>query len=410
MNKCSRLSEEWEKLFDSINDAVSIHDKDFNLVRVNRAFCRMFNKTENDLIGKKCYEIIHGADKPVPYCPHIRIVESSKPCSKEFFDQHTGIYMQVSTSPVVDRDGNMEGSVHIIKDISDRMLLSDTDNKFRTFYENAPLGYQSLDADGNILMVNSAWLGLLGYSGEEVIGKSFIDFIVQKDLFQERFPKFKEAGITQGVEFTMIRKDGGHVTVSIDGRIAYDANGNFIQTHCILKDITEYKKMEDELRALSLTDELTGLHNRRGFTTLAEQYLKLVRRQGKGIFMLYADLDQLKAVNDQYGDIEGDNALIIIANILRETYRESDIIARIGGDEFVVIPVGFAGDSVNTIITRLQDRLDQVNSLQKRSYNLSLSVGVAFYDPQNPCALRELLTRADTLMYEAKMQKRKSQP
>ena len=108
----------------------------------------------------------------------------------------------------------------------------------------------------------------------------------------------------------------------------------------VSKDITKLKQMEEKLRVLSLTDELTGLYNRRGFFTLSEQQLKMAGRLKSGIFMLYADMDTQKEINDRFGHQGGDLALIEIADIFKTTYRASDIIARIGGDEFTIFSVG----------------------------------------------------------------------
>jgi diguanylate cyclase (GGDEF)-like protein len=176
----------------------------------------------------------------------------------------------------------------------------------------------------------------------------------------------------------------------------------------VSKDITGYKDMEEDLRALSLTDELTGLYNRRGFFTLTDQLLKLARRQKKGIFMLYADIDNLKKINDTFGHKEGDMALIETADILKKNYRESDIIARIGGDEFVIIPIGTTGDNIDIITSRFEKSIEIYNSKSKREYNLSLSYGLTYYDPENPCSIDELLTQADKIMYEHKRNKKNS--
>lgn len=165
-------------------------------------------------------------------------------------------------------------------------------------------------------------------------------------------------------------------------------------------------KVQERQRVMSITDELTGLYNRRGFFTLAEQRLKLAKRQRRGIFMLYADLDGLKAINDTMGHQEGDMALVDTANILKATYRESDIIARIGGDEFVVIPVGSAGDDISIITDRLQKNLDDHNAQADRNYTLSISLGIAYYDPEKPCPIDDLLRHADKMMYEQKKRKR----
>jgi len=162
---------------------------------------------------------------------------------------------------------------------------------------------------------------------------------------------------------------------------------------------------QESLRKLSVTDELTGLANRRGFQTMAIKQLQLARRNKTGVYLLYADLDHLKKINDMCGHQEGDDALIETAKLLKGTYRESDIVARIGGDEFVVVPIGTTGDNITPIVGRLFKNLDAVNARRKRSYTLSLSVGVAYYDPSSPCSVEDLLAAGDRMMYEEKKRK-----
>jgi diguanylate cyclase (GGDEF)-like protein/PAS domain S-box-containing protein len=176
----------------------------------------------------------------------------------------------------------------------------------------------------------------------------------------------------------------------------------------VFENITDRKKAEEELRSLSLTDELTGLYNRRGFFAWAEKLGKMAKRQKKGLFILYADLDELKKINDTWGHQEGDLALIDMANIFRATYRESDVIARIGGDEFVVIPVGTTGEDTHIVVARLQKSIDAHNANREKRYKLSMSWGLSYYDPENPFSIDELLSHADKLMYEQKRLKRNS--
>jgi two-component system, cell cycle response regulator len=185
---------------------------------------------------------------------------------------------------------------------------------------------------------------------------------------------------------------------------------DFIKKPFTLKELIARIKqtnLQREIRSLLLRDELTGIYNRRGFLTLAEHLLKIAKRQKKGMFMLYTDLDDLKQINDTLGHQEGDKALIDVANILKENYRESDIIARIGGDEFVVIPIAFEGDRVDIVLNRLQKALEIHNSTSNRKYKLSLSSGIAFYDPKYPCSIDELLAQADKSMYEHKKNQKK---
>lgn len=172
------------------------------------------------------------------------------------------------------------------------------------------------------------------------------------------------------------------------------------------KLLRKVKESEERYRSLSLIDELTGLYNRRGFLTMVDHYLKIVRRQKKGIFMLYADFDDLKTINDTWGHQEGDLALIETAKILTKTYRESDIITRISGDEFVVIPVGSTKDCVDIVVGRLQKALEIYNSKSRRGYKISLSFGIAYYDPEKPCTIEALLAQADKSMYDQKKSKK----
>ncbi len=159
------------------------------------------------------------------------------------------------------------------------------------------------------------------------------------------------------------------------------------------------------MRAMSIIDELTGLHNRRGFLTLARQQLHVASRMKKNMTLLFADLDGMKLINDAFGHTVGDQALIDTANLLRETFRQSDIVARIGGDEFTVLAIQPHGDDTEAIIDRLQRKVVEHNSLEHRPYKLSMSVGIATYNPEMPCSIEKLLNQADRSMYEEKRSK-----
>jgi diguanylate cyclase (GGDEF)-like protein/PAS domain S-box-containing protein len=169
------------------------------------------------------------------------------------------------------------------------------------------------------------------------------------------------------------------------------------------RDVTQRKQGEERLRTLSLVDDLTGIYNRRGFLTLAEQELKLANRLKRGMFLLFADLDDLKDINDTYGHQEGDRALIAVGNVIKETYRDPDIIARIGGDEFVVLAIeGASESSAENLRIRLNHNLGIFNARERRRYSLILSMGVVRYDPDHPASIEDLIAEADKRMYEEK--------
>lgn len=149
----------------------------------------------------------------------------------------------------------------------------------------------------------------------------------------------------------------------------------------------------------SMEDELTSLYNRRGFLDYATKQLRLSVRDEKDLVLLYIDLDNMKHVNDAYGHDAGDQLLVDVAELLRVSLRETDLIARIGGDEFVALALGAAPEYTSLIVTRLLRNIQDYNIAKARPYSMSLSLGLASFDPRNPISLEELMKRADQAMY-----------
>jgi two-component system cell cycle response regulator len=160
----------------------------------------------------------------------------------------------------------------------------------------------------------------------------------------------------------------------------------------------ERHRMTEQLRQLSVIDELTGLLNRRGFFSLGEQQIKLAQRARRQLLLFYIDFDGLKHINDQFGHHEGDRALKKIAEMLIETFRSSDLIARLGGDEFTVLAIDAMQESAESILTRLGNQLHTAN-LKNPIYDLSLSLGFARFDPESAPTLENMLIEADNALY-----------
>lgn len=164
--------------------------------------------------------------------------------------------------------------------------------------------------------------------------------------------------------------------------------------------------LDRELRSMALTDDLTCLYNRRAFLALAGQQLRVTRRNAQSLLLFFADVDNLKEINDSYGHGEGDLALIRVADALEQTFRNSDVIARLGGDEFAVLALEASCENREVILRRLEKTLKGSNGDESR-YELSLSVGVARFDPRHPVSLGELIATADEAMYEEKKNRSK---
>ena len=189
-----------------------------------------------------------------------------------------------------------------------------------------------------------------------------------------------------------------------------DDTGWYTHWVAVERDISERKRSEDALRALSLVDELTGLYNRRGFLTLAQQQLKLAKRGHRELVLLFIDMDDFKEINDTFGHGEGDTALKRASAILKHTFRDSDIIARLGGDEFVVLATDTGADGREIIINRLRQELRDRNEQDGYPYSLSFSVGAARFDPESSPSVEDLLAAADSMLYEQKRYKRQTEP
>lgn len=175
-----------------------------------------------------------------------------------------------------------------------------------------------------------------------------------------------------------------------------------------IRHAIERHRLLSALRSLSLIDDLTGLYNRRGFADLGDQYLKLARRTGRGVTLVYLDLDRFKTINDSLGHHVGDRALLKVAEILRATFRRSDIIARVGGDEFVVLALEASGESAEFLVERLRARFQETNQMSREPYQLSVSIGMARHDGDTRLRLEDLLAQADSAMYEEKRSKRRA--
>ncbi|HLO86460.1 MAG TPA: sensor domain-containing diguanylate cyclase [Nostocaceae cyanobacterium] len=219
-------------------------------------------------------------------------------------------------------------------------------------------------------------------------------------------PRIEEVKLLQALaDTTAVALENVLVHSELEQRVrdrtaTLEATNNRLQQEINLRTASEA-----EVRRISLTDELTGLNNRRGFFVLAEKQLKKAHKKNRPIHLLFIDLDGLKYINDHFGHDMGDVAIIGAATILKQTFQESGIVARLGGDEFVVFIQGNQCDC-DHFLEQLQNAINHFNQTQNQPFQISMSIGVQAHDPTQPISLDDLITLADVKMYQNKRAKR----
>ncbi|MCB8998924.1 MAG: PAS domain S-box protein [Bacteroidales bacterium] len=243
-----------DNIINSIGDPVFVKDDDSRLLLVNDAFCEIFGLSRENIIGKTLAEDVTPEEQEIFLRIDKQVLKDGKEnINEEQLTVRGGETRTISTrkSRFIDSYGN-KFLVGAIRDITERKkieeALRESEERFKMLFEKAPLGYQSLDIEGNLIEVNDTWSETLGFSKNEALGKWFGDFLTapSRDAFRERFKAFKSMGKVH-VVFEMIKKDGSVGIYSIYGRIGHTPTGEFKQTHCVLTDITERRKAEDAL-------------------------------------------------------------------------------------------------------------------------------------------------------------------
>ncbi|MBN1375944.1 MAG: PAS domain S-box protein [Dehalococcoidia bacterium] len=399
-----------QNILDLVESIMLALDLEGQVTLINRKGCEIIGTGEREIMGKKWFDTFvpeRVRQEASSYFNHFINGQASQ--DKYYNNPVVNIHGEERliawhNELLKDETGKIIGSFSSGQDITERKQAQEM---FQAIFNTSPVGMY-IAQDHQFRLVNPQFISYVAYPEQELIGKDTLSLVEPEDRNSVRKNAIKALKSGRGqystYDYRVKTRSGKQVWfMESDTSILYNGKKATLGT---IVDISERKQSEELFKSLSLIDDLTGLYNRRGFLMLATKQLKLSNRLNRGVTVLFADIDRLKWINDNLGHVEGDLALINTAKILKETFRDSDIVARMHGDEFAVFMAGSDETFSETVKSRLTDKISEFNISAKMPYELSLSTGISSSEAGQPCNLNELLDKADQLMYEAKRQNR----
>ncbi len=318
------------------------------------------------------------------------------------------LYLEVNTSLLRDEAGEPTGIICVCHDISARKESEESLALAAKVFENSLTGIYIGDAEGKIMRVNSAFSRITGFPSDEVLNRTAKRLRAERDsdkVAEDIKEGLKNKDYWEG-EIRLRHRSGREFPAWVGITVLRGSNGQLLNTINTFTDITEKKNNEVKIQRLAYFDPLTGLPNRTLFNDRLSQALSRARRSKQEVGVLFLDLDRFKAINDSLGHALGDELLVQVGKRLRQCVRNEDTVARMGGDEFIVILAGLvdkqhAITAAAHVAEKIRSSLSEPYQIHDRELFTSASTGIAFFpgDGEDPKAL---LQNADTAMYHAK--------
>jgi len=368
---------------------------------------RIFGYTEKEMLGNSLLRLFPIERLDEEYYILERIINGEHVSPFETVRIHKNgarVHVSASISPVRDKDGNVVAASVIARDISKQLGLEAAAEQFRALVDSSDDAIISKTLQGRIQSWNRGAEAIFGYTEEEMLGQPMLRLFPEERIEEEAFilGKILAGEKVEHFETVRIHKNGKRIHVSATISPIRDRDGNIIGASKIARDITLLRRQQEELEHLAHFDALTDLPNRLLLSDRLRQSLALSKRSGKLLAVLYLDLDGFKLVNDVHGHDVGDALLVAISKRITGALRDTDTLARIGGDEFVAVLVDI--DS-NEKLKRVLDRILKACSLpvliDGKHLDVTASIGVTTY-PHDDADEDQLMRHADLAMYEAK--------
>ena len=314
------------------------------------------------------------------------------------------IWLRTSKVPLRDEAGETTGVLGIYEDITVLKEAADRLHLAALVFNHSSEGMLVTDGNDCIVLCNPAFTRMTGYSLDEIRGKNpriFKSGRQDQSFYRQMWQSLEQTGHWQG-ELWNRRKDGQAFAESVVINTIYADDGSVSRRVALFSDITDKKRSDELIWTQANFDSLTGLPNRRMARDRLEQDIKKTQRGGRSLALFFIDLDRFKDVNDTLGHDKGDELLIEAARRIRACVRESDTVARMGGDEFtVILPALEDGARVERVAMDINEALERPFQIGQNQAYVSASIGITLY-PDDGTDLDDLLRNADQAMYVAK--------
>lgn len=369
----------------------------------NRRYAEYNGLTPESILGKNLREIVGEATYQTIE-PHVRDLQAGKGAHytrEQILPDGAKRQVEVSLVPHFDDHKVLTGAFVLINDITNHWLteqaLRHSEERMRKFAESTNEGIL-FHKDRRITDVNDAGLRLTGYSRSEVIGRITYDFIPK--IWHQTLIDHAVNNIDAPYEAEIIHKDGHLIPVDCVSR-SMPFSGETLRL-IVVRDMTLHKQAQARIEFLALHDPLTQLPNRAYLSERLESVIAMTRRRRGAMAVLFVDLDNFKSVNDSLGHHVGDALLREVSQRIQDTVRDSDIVARVGGDEFVVVLAEIASsDDASMVAQKLIEAVHAASLVDGHQLFVSPSIGIGLY-PQDGETADDLIRHADSAMYHAK--------
>ncbi len=413
----------YRTLVENLPQKVFIKDRSLVYVSCNEEYARDLGLKPDEIPGHTDYDFYPKELAEKYRADDARIMQSgeTEEIEEAYIQDGQEVFVHTVKTPVRDEDGKVVGILGVFWDITQAKqaeeALQASEERFRSLVETTSDWIWEVDAEGIYTYASPRVKDLLGYEPEEVIGKTPFD-LMPPDEAKRVAAQFEAAAKAREpfdrLENANLHKDGQIVVLETSGVPILDAGGELLGYRGVDRDISETKMLWDELNHQLVRDALTGVYNRRYFNETIIQEIQRADRYGHHVSFIMGDIDNLKAINDGYGHLVGDQMLQGVAEVLQKSVRAADVIIRYGGDEFLVVMPETSTEQAHAAVERFQQAFaDWLDQRVKEGAlppdlpaDLGFSMGVACYQPDTDVAVEEVLAQADAAMYRTKQAKR----